>query len=41
MSKAFDSIKQGLNEALEFSNAKIGKMVAHDFMPVDVKNICA
>ncbi len=39
MSKAFDSIKQGLDEALEFSKGKKGKAVVHKFTPVDVKNI--
>lgn len=39
MSKAFDSIKQGLDEALEFSKGKKGKAVVHEFTPVDVKNI--
>ena len=39
MSKAFDSIKQGLDEALAFSEAKKGKAVVHEFTPVDVKNI--
>ena len=42
MSKAFDSIKQGLDEALEFSKGKKGKAVSvHEFLPVDVKNIRA
>jgi len=41
MSKAFDSIKQGLDEALAFSKGKIGKAVVHEFAPVDVKNIRA
>jgi putative transcriptional regulator len=39
MSKAFDSIKQGLDEALGFSKGKKGKAVVHEFTPVDVKNI--
>ena len=39
MSKAFDSIKQGLDEALEFSKGKKGKAVVHEFTPVDVKNM--
>ena len=39
MSKAFESIKQGLNEALEFSKGKNTKAVVHEFTPVDVKNI--
>ncbi|MCK5431701.1 MAG: helix-turn-helix domain-containing protein [Gammaproteobacteria bacterium] len=41
MSKAFDSIKQGLDEALEFSKGIKGKAVVHEFTPVDVKNIRA
>jgi putative transcriptional regulator len=39
MSKAFDSIKQGLDEALGFSKGNKGKAVVHEFTPVDVKNI--
>lgn len=41
MSKAFDTIKQGLKEALEYSKGKKGKAVVHEFSPVDVKNIRA
>ncbi|MDY7025714.1 MAG: NadS family protein [Pseudomonadota bacterium] len=41
MSKAFDRIKQGLDEALEFSKGNKGKAVVHEFAPVDVKNIRA
>ena len=41
MSSAFDSIKQGLEEALEFSKKKNGDAVVHEFSPVDVKNIRA
>ncbi len=41
MSKAFDSIKQGIDEALEFSKGKKGKAIVHEFSPVDVKNIRA
>lgn len=39
MSEAFKSIKQGLEEAIEFSKGKKGKAVVHEFSPVDVKNI--
>jgi len=39
MSKAFDSIKQGLEEALDFSKGKKAKAIVHEFSPVDVKNI--
>ena len=41
MGSAFDSIKQGLNEALEFSKNKEGGAVVHKFSPIDVKNIRA
>ncbi|MDQ7002778.1 MAG: NadS family protein [Ghiorsea sp.] len=41
MSHAFDSIKQGLDEALEFSKGKHKKAVVHEFSPIDVKNIRA
>ncbi len=39
MSSAFESIKQGLEEAVEFSKGKKIKAVIHEFSPVDVKNI--
>ena len=39
MSKAFESIKQGLEEAIEFSKGKQGKAIVHKFSPIDVKNI--
>jgi len=41
MSSAFNSIKQGLDEALEFSKGKKGKAIVHKFSPIDVKNIRA
>lgn len=41
MSNAFESIKQGLDEALEFSKGKKGKAIVHEFSPLDVKNIRA
>ncbi len=41
MSNAFESIKQGLEEVLEFSKGKKGKAVVHEFSPVDVKNVRA
>ncbi len=41
MSKAFNSIKQGLDEALVFSKGMKGKAVVHEFKPLDVKNIRA
>ena len=41
MSSAFDSIKQGLDEALEFSKGKIGQAIVHKFTPMDVKGVRA
>lgn len=41
MSKAFDSIKQGLDEALEFSKDKQSKAIVHEFTAIDVKNVRA
>ena len=41
MSTAFDSIKQGLEEALDFSKGKSTKAIVHEFKPLDVKNIRA
>jgi len=41
MSNAFNSIKQGLEEAIDFSKGKIGKAIVHEFSPIDVKNIRA
>ena len=41
MSKAFESIKQGLDEALAFSKGTKGKAIVHKFKPLDVKNIRA
>lgn len=39
MSSAFTSIKQGLDEAIEYSNGRIEKAVVHEFGPVEVKKI--
>lgn len=39
MSNAFSSIKQGLGEAIEFSEGKVGKAVIHEFSPLDVKAV--
>ena len=39
MNKAFNSIKQGLEEAIEFSKGSLKKAVVHEFTSVDVKNI--
>ena len=41
MSSAFESIKQGLEEAIEFSKGKNGKAIVHEFTPIDVKNLRA
>ena len=41
MSNAFNSIKQGLDEGLEFSKGKKSKAIVHEFSPLDVKNIRA
>jgi putative transcriptional regulator len=41
MSEFFNSIKQGLNEAVAFSKGKATKAVVHKFTPLDVKNIRA
>ncbi len=39
MSEAFDSIKKGLQEAVEFSKSNEKKAVVHQFTPIDVKHI--
>lgn len=39
MSEFFNSIKQGLNEAVTYSTGKPLKAVVHKFTPLDVKNI--
>ena len=36
---AFNSIKQGLEEAIEFSKGNLKKAVVHEFTPIDVKNV--
>lgn len=41
MSSAFSSIKQGLEEALEFSKGNASKAVIHEFTSVDVKDLRA
>jgi putative transcriptional regulator len=41
MSNAFSSIKQGLEEALDFSKGKVGKAVIHKFSALDVKEVRA
>ncbi len=39
MSKAFESIKRGLGEAIEFAQGKPSKAVVHDLDAVDIKHI--
>jgi putative transcriptional regulator len=39
MLDVFNSIKQGLNEAVAFSNGKCPKAAVHEFSPADVKSI--
>lgn len=39
MSDTFNSIKQGLEEAVAYSRGKCPEAVVHEFSPVDVKNI--
>lgn len=41
MSSAFSSIKQGLEEALEFAKGNANKAVIHEFTAVDVKDLRA
>ena len=41
MSNEYESIKTGLEEAIEFAEGKVSKAVIHKFNPVDVKNIRA
>lgn len=41
MSSAFSSIKQGLEEALEFSKGNASKAVIHEFTSIDVKDLRA
>ncbi|MCX4026536.1 helix-turn-helix domain-containing protein [Endozoicomonas sp. SM1973] len=41
MSDIFESIKQGLEEAIEFSQGNPQKAVVHEFTSVDVKRIRA
>lgn len=41
MSEFFNSIKQGLEEAIDYSKGKCPKAVVHEFSPIDVKNIRA
>ena len=41
MAKAFSSIKQGLIEAVDYSEGKLKKAVVHELSPIDVKKIRA
>lgn len=41
MSNVFSSIKQGLDEAIEFSKGKTNKAVVHEFTALDVKAVRA
>ena len=41
MTSAFSSIKQGLKEAIDYSDGKLKKAVVHELSPLDVKNIRA
>jgi putative transcriptional regulator len=39
MGETFNSIKQGLTEAIEYGKGKPGKAIVYEFTPVDVKAI--
>ena len=39
MTDVFSSIKQGLSEAIDFSEGKVKKAIVHKFDPIDVKKI--
>lgn len=39
MSNAFSSIKQGLEEAIDFAKGNTNKAVVHEFNAIDVKNL--
>lgn len=41
MSSAFASIKQGLDEAIEYASGRVEKAIFHEFGPVEVKKICS
>ena len=41
MSKAFQSIKQGLAEAIEFAQGQKSGAVVHEFAPLDIKAVRA
>lgn len=39
MNKVYDSIKTGLEEAIDFTEGKVPQAVIHKLSPIDVKNI--
>ena len=39
MSEMFNSIKKGLEEAVDYSKGKCPKAVIHEFSSIDVKNV--
>jgi putative transcriptional regulator len=41
MASVFSSIKQGLSEAIDYSEGNLKKAVIHDFGPLDIKKIRA
>jgi len=41
MSKYFESIKHGLEEAIDFTKGKTNKAIVHKLKPIDVKKIRA
>ena len=41
MSEAFQSIKQGLAEAIEFAQGQTNGAVVHEFAPLDIKAVRA
>lgn len=41
MSEAFNSIKQGLTEAIAFAQGEPGEAIVHEFAPLDIKAVRA
>ncbi|MCH8553425.1 MAG: helix-turn-helix domain-containing protein [Natronospirillum sp.] len=41
MSNVFESIQQGLDEAIEYSKGNTPKAIVHEFGPVEVKKVRA
>ncbi len=41
MSDAFNSIKQGLTEAIDFAQGKTNQAIVHEFAPLDIKSVRA